>query len=864
MLLQKQEQKVENENQLELFNSRTTALSIEMEHEQEKLSKLEQEYSSLNSAMHRDETQAESFKDEIFELIKFQTEAKGEIAKRDALREQFLGRMDQLHTEKGHLESRLHQLEVHIQVLDKQENEMRENISFMENELLTLEKDRVEAQKEKETTGIRLSKEEKSLSEIQSRLSVLKEMEKENEGFFYSVKSLLNLPDKEKRGICGAVGQLLKVDQAYEVAIEASLGGAMQNIVTKTEEDAREAIGYLKAKNLGRATFLPVSAIKGRTFEGRPPILDEVGVVGTANELVGFEEIYRQVVENLLGRTIIVDNLEQAVILAKKYRHQYKMVTLDGDILNPGGAMTGGSKQKKAAHIFSRGREIRTLQENMESTGKVVHGLQDKLALFQEDMAEIEEQIVEKRLELQKLTVTLTSSHGDKEKTNNDAKENQERLQLILLEESQLNEQLERTQTDNQKNQEGLELSQKKMEEVSAQLGKFQDSLTDEKGKRDVLMEEITNLRIAISKKGQNISNIEETILRLKTENQSLFQQINEDEEKITFFIQSGQAKENLKAKLRDESDEMGAKTIALQEALGKTAEEKAHITQESELMEEKASQQRESARQMENELFRIETKSEKIEEEKIRITTQMWEEYEMTHRMAQEYAANRQNDEKSRPVKEIRGAIRALGDVNVGAIEQYKEVKERYGFLTQQRADILEAEEKLRGIIDELSILMEKQFREQFQVISENFSRVFQEMFGGGKAYLKLVDTERVLESPIEIIAQPPGKNLQNMQLLSGGERALTAIAILFSILHMKPSPFCILDEIEAALDDANVSRYAQYLKEFAKDTQFIVITHRKGTMEHADVMYGVTMQEKGISKLISVDFTEQQKNAI
>lgn len=863
-ILLKKEQKVENENQLELCNSRITALSIEKGHQQEKLSQLETEYASLNSTLHRDESQAESFKDEIFEQIKMSTEAKGEIAKREALKEQFLGRMEQLHTEKGHLESRLHQLEVHIQVLEKQENEMRENITFMEQELLTLEQDRLEAQREKDDAQVHLSKGEKNLSEIQSRLSVLKEMEKENEGFFHSVKSLLNLSDKEKRGICGAVGQLLKVDEAYEVAIEAALGGALQNVVTKTEEDAREAIGYLKNKNLGRATFLPISAIKGRTFEGRPAILDEIGVIGTAHELVGFDEIYRQVVENLLGRTVIVSNLEQAVVLAKKYKHQYKMVTLDGDILNPGGAMTGGSKQKKAAHIFSRSREIHTLQEKMEQAGKVVKELQDKLALLQEDMEDIEEQIVEKRLGLQKLTVTLSGSHGDKEKTERDAKESQERLNLVLLEESQLDEQLQRAEKDIQDNRQALSLCEKRMAEVSEELGKFQDTLTDDKGKRDALMEEITGLRIGISKNSQSIGNIEETNLRLKAENQTLLQQINEDEEKILSFMKSIDAKEGLKQKLREDADVLGQKTTALQEMLGKTAEKRTQVNQEVETLEQKAVEQRESARQMENELFRMETKREKIEEGKIRITTQLWEEYEMTHRMANEYAQSRQNQEEGRPVKEIRAQIRGLGDVNVGAIEQYKEVKERYAFLTQQRADILEAEEKLRGIIDELSILMEKQFKEQFAVISENFSRVFQEMFGGGKAYLKLVDRERVLESPIEIVAQPPGKNLQNMQLLSGGERALTAIAILFSILQMKPSPFCILDEIEAALDDANVSRYAQYLKKFAKDTQFIVITHRKGTMEYADVMYGVTMQEKGISKLISVDFSEQQKDAM
>lgn len=861
---QKLEKKTENENQLELCTSRITALHIELKYQQGQLNNLEQEYASLSSNLHRDETQAENYKDEIFEQIKAGTEAKGEIAKREALREQFLSRMEQLLEEKAHLESRVHQLEVHIQALYKQEAEMRENTSFMEKELFALEQDRIKALKEREEAQVRLSKEGKELSDIQSRLSVLREMERENEGFFHSVKSLLNLSDKEERGICGAVGQLLKVDEIYEVAMEGALGAAMQNVVTKTEENAREAINYLKQHSLGRATFLPISAIKGRTFEGRPPILDEVGVIGIAHELIEFDEIYRQIAENLLGRTIIVENLEQAVILAKKYRHQYKMVTLDGDILNPGGAMTGGSKQKKAAHIFSRGREIRSLQERMDSAGKIVGQLQEKLALLQEDIAEIEDQIMEKRMELQKLSVTLNTIHTDREKTSLDTKENQERLNLILLEEGQLKEQLLRAEADIQNSKEALVQSESRVEQVSAELMQFQGSLTDDKGKRDTIMTEITSLKIGISKNSQNISNVEETVLRLRKENEALLLQIKQDEEKITDFAVNTEQKEKVKVALLEASAVLDKKVVDLQWALAKTTEQKSKIAQEVDIVEQRRIDQREAARQMENELFRLETKWEKLEEEKIRITTQMWEEYEMTHRMAQEYAANRQNDLKIRAVKEIRGEIRALGDVNVGAIEQYKDVKERYAFLTRQKADILEAEEKLRGIIEDLSGLMEKQFREQFQLISESFSRVFQEMFGGGKAYLRLLDAERVLESPIEIVAQPPGKNLQNMQLLSGGERALTAIAILFSILHLKPSPFCILDEIEAALDDANVSRFAQYLKKFAKDTQFIVITHRKGTMEYADVMYGVTMQEKGISKLISVDFSEQKKDAM
>ena len=403
--------------------------------------------------------------------------------------------------------------------------------------------------------------------------------------------------------------------------------------------------------------------------------------------------------------------------------------------------------------------------------------------------------------------------------------------------------------------------SQKAMQFASEQLEAFQSSMSGEKEERDALMAEITQKKIDLSSAGQSVYSMEETLLRLKEEAAELEREQKKAAEQAAFYEKNTDLRQEQQEDLKQKAETLSDQAEALQNNLNETAAEKSRTAEAAAKAEETAAEWKETAGKLENELFRISAKKEKLEEEKQRITDQMWEEYEMTLRMAREYVENLPKDMEKRPVREWKNRVRELGNVNVGAIEQYQEVKERYEFLTAQRADILEAEEKLRQIIEELSQLMEKQFREQFKVISENFSEVFREMFGGGKAYLKLTDTENVLESPIEIVAQPPGKNLQNMQLLSGGERALTAIAILFSILKMKPSPFCILDEIEAALDDANVTRYARYLKQFAEETQFIVITHRKGTMEHADVLYGVTMQEKGISKLISVSFSEAEQ---
>ncbi|MDO4531102.1 MAG: chromosome segregation protein SMC [Bacillota bacterium] len=860
-MAEKAERIAENTAQQTDCGAKMEALRQDMDSRQKELDGLEEKYASLSDALIQDESKAESFKDEIFEQIRIGTEAKGEISKREAMQTQFHSRREQVLAEKEYTESRLHQLGVHLAALEKQENDRREHIRYLEQELDALERDRTHAVNQKQRAEASLSAQEKRISETRSRLSLLMEMEKEHEGFYNSVKSLLNLTDRAERGICGAVGQLLKVEEAYETAIEAALGGALQNVVTETEEDARDAIQYLKRHNLGRATFLPVTAIKGRPLEGKNAILAEVGVIGTAYDLVSFDEKFRQIALNLLGRILVVENLDRAVSLAKKYRHQYKLVTLEGDILNPGGAMTGGSMQKKALHVFGRSREIRNLRQALQGATDEASMMRERLLLASDDLQEIEDETVEKKMELQKVMVTLTGGSGEKEKTLQDQAELQEKLSLIALEETQLSAQLSAAEQEMEAFRQKAAAAEETMQRANENLEAFQSSLSGEKEERDALMAEITQKKIDLSAAGQTVYAMEETMLRLKREAETLEKEQQRAQAQAERYEQDTEQRAEEEADLHRRAEALEEEAACLQAEMQKTAEEKSTAAAAAAAAEEAAAEWKDRANRLENEVFRISAKKEKLEEEKQRITTQLWEEYEMTLRMAQEYAAGLPREREQQPVREWKNQIRALGNVNVGAIEQYREVKERYEFLTAQRADILEAEEKLHRIIEELSVLMEKQFREQFRLISENFSQVFKEMFGGGKAYLKLTDSANVLASPIEIVAQPPGKNLQNMQLLSGGERALTAIAILFSILKLKPSPFCILDEIEAALDDANVSRYARYLKQFAADTQFIVITHRKGTMEHADVLYGVTMQEKGISKLISVDFSEAEK---
>mgnify|MGYP000108183263 CR=1 FL=1 len=684
-MAEKAKKQTENEAEQELCRSKMAGLKLEMDARQEELDALQEEYASLSTVLSQDETKVESFKDEIFEQIRIGTEAKGEISKREAMQEQFLARRAQLLGEKEHTESRLHQFTVHLQALEKQENDRREQIRYLEQELTALEQDKRHALQEKQKAETSLSVQERRGSELQSRLALLSEMEREHEGYYNSVKSLLNLPDAKERGICGAVGQLLKVEETYETAIEAALGGALQNIVTETEEDARDAIGYLKRRNLGRATFLPVTAIKGRPLEGRQAILAEVGVIGTAYELVSFEEKFRQLAMYLLGRILVVENLDKAVQLAKKYRHQYKLVTLEGDILNPGGAMTGGSQQKKALHVFGRSREIRSLQEALQTANRTITEMRDRLALANEDLQEIEQETVEKKMELQRVMVTQSSDSGEKEKTLVEKQEAAERLSLLELEEKQLAEQTENAEKEIAALRERAASSETAMEAANAQLTAFQDSLTGGKEEKDMLMEEITQRKIALSSIGQNVYSMEEKLLRLQEEQKALRTEQKKAEEQAALYEKNTGLRLEQQEALQQRAAELEQQAQTAQSCLNETASEKQETAEKAAKAEETAAEWKETANKLENEQLRILAKKEKLEEEKQRITAQMWEEYEMTLRMAQEYTAGLPQEQEQLSVREWKGKIRALGDVNVGAIEQYKEVKERFEFLVMQ-----------------------------------------------------------------------------------------------------------------------------------------------------------------------------------
>lgn len=851
------------ENEISISASKSAAMGMSISTERQRLDELEKSFGSISRELSENEESVERYKSIMIENIKRSAEIKGEISKAEAMLAQFNEREESLRAEIAYAESQAEAGLTHALALEKQ---MAMDGQEAESAAKGLEDTTQKQEELAEATALlksTLLEREKQLNKKKSRLSVLSDMEKEHEGFYKSVKSILKLKesgDVRFKGIYGAVAELIRVDKRYETAIEAALGASLQNIVTVDEDAAKTAISYLKRNSLGRATFLPVNAVKGRMLgRERDSIAAEQGVSGIAQELIGYEPVFEGIMAQLLGRVIIMENLDDAIAFARKYKYSYKLVTLEGDILNPGGAMTGGSITGKSTNIFGRSREIGELRAEIEelklSVDKIYKAVSENKAIGEKYYSKI----TELKIKEQELATRLETAESEAQRSRSQADEAKNKLRLYSIENSQLDEQRNRIVKDLDSRRAELSGIDEESGKLTERLESYKGSLESERADRDRLLSEITDLKISISSREQKLDVINTDVKRYKKEIAELEAEIKDVLTQIERSGDEARDKEaqidSLKLSLLEIDASERECAAALEEADG----ERSRLEQEERELENRLNESLETASSLKNEGFRIETRIEKLAEEKQRLYDMMWEEYELTYHAALERpesgipaSALAENERR------LKAELKALGHVNVDAIEQYRELKERYAFLTEQKKDILEAEAKLLSIIDELTSLMEEQFREQFELISRNFNETFKEMFGGGKAYLKLSDEDNVLESGIEIIAQPPGKNLQSMLLLSGGERALTAIAILFSILKMKPSPFCILDEIEAALDDANVRRYARYLEKFAGDTQFIVITHRKGTMESADVLYGITMQEKGVSKLVSVSFTQ------
>ena len=833
----------------------------------DKLKQLEQERAEARRLL--EETQAaieelnnhiESGKNTIIDALNNRATIKSKMGRYDTM-------LEQVNIRKAELNSRLLRAR-------SDEAEQAENIKKLEeefeavNEVIRGLSDKQEAMEE-QLTAIReeLSGKDQKLRDTQvlyhqekSKLEALSNLTERYEGYGGSVKAVMEQKDREK-GIIGVVADIIRADAKYETAIETALGGNIQNIVTQDEETAKRMIGYLKKARAGRATFLPLTSITHPQEFRNPEALNEEGVIGMADELVEIDAEYRNVAKAMLGRIVVIDNVDHAVKIARKYDYGIRMVTLEGELLVPGGAISGGAF-KNNSNLLGRRREMEELEKKVRQyvidIDKLLNDIEDtkkrrnKLRL---DVEDIKGQLQRKFIEQNTARINVMQARDRKS-------EAEEGFGELKSEEQEIELQIKEIQVGKDEIARELEDSENLEKNVGVQIEGFQKELEEKRGEESGQASRVAEWDVEVEKMRQSEDFQRQNLERVDGELARYTQELTEVQEGLHLSKEEVERKkENILEIERtiaasytaqdDAARKLKEDTAAKEELSGK---QKNFFTSREELSERMAA--------LDKEVYRLESQKERMQESIESQINYMWDEYEITLSDAEALKDESMNDLPSmkKEIASLKDAIRRLGDVNVNAIEDYKNLMERYTFLKTQHDDLVEAEKTLLGIIEELDTSMRKQFNEKFAEINREFDKVFKELFGGGKGTLELIEDEDVLEAGIRIIAQPPGKKLVNMMQMSGGEKSLTAICLLFAIQNLKPSPFCLLDEIEAALDESNVGRFAKYLNKLTKNTQFIVITHRRGTMEKADRLYGITMQEKGVSTLVSVNLIDKE----
>ena len=692
-----------------------------------------------------------------------------------------------------------------------------------------------------------------------SKLEALSNLAERYEGYGGSVKKVMEQKEKVK-GIVGVVADIIQVEKKYETAIETALGANIQNIVTDDEEAAKQMISYLKTNKLGRATFLPLTSIRNPQKFRNAEALEEQGVIGTADTLVKIPDKYRDVAGSLLGRIVVVDKVDNALKLAGKYNHSIRIVTLEGELLVPGGAISGGA-YKNNSNLLGRRREIdelgqrvKKLSSSIEQINRDIESTKARRTRMRVDLEAIKNEIQRKSIEQNTARLNIAQARERME-------EEVESAASLRLEEQDIEKKILEIRRDKEEIEAELLSSEEQEKRIQEQIVILGEELEERRTAESEAAASVSEWDLKVEKKRQtlgfqqsNVDRIAGEMERFESELAEILQELEENRRQMECRQQSiAEIKETINASFlaQSESESQLKENMTRREEL--SGRQKSFFTRREELSEKRSV--------LDKETYRLNAQKERMEESLESQINYMWDEYEITLSDAAAMRDETLTDlaAMKKEIASLRDQIKKLGDVNVNAIEDYKNLMERFTFMTTQRDDLVEAEKTLEGIIEELDSAMRKQFAEKFAEIGREFDKVFKELFGGGKGTLELIEEEDILEAGIRIIAQPPGKKLQNMMQLSGGEKALTAISLLFAIQNLKPSPFCLLDEIEAALDDSNVGRFAKYLHKLTKNTQFIVITHRRGTMEQVDRLYGITMQEKGVSTLVSVSLIDK-----
>ena len=693
-----------------------------------------------------------------------------------------------------------------------------------------------------------------------SRLESLKNITERYDGYGNSIRKVMEQKEKNK-GIIGVVADIIKTKKQYETAIETALGGTIQNIVTDNEETAKGLITFLKQNKFGRATFLPLSAISGRDIKVDNTLANEKGAIGFANQLIECDSEFYELARYLLGRILVVDNIDNALAIARRHNHSVRIVTLEGDMLSPGGSMSGGAF-KNSSNLLGRRREIEELETSVAGSEKKLKSLEtelsnarEKLSVVRNELEQLKTELQEKQLAENTSSMNLEAAERKQEELNRAYTNSKRESEEIEVSVQQINAEIDACKI-------ALAESERHDKELTDKINSDNAKIEQNKAELAARQAEAEKRHIELANFSQQDTFAEENIKRVLRE----ISRLNDEADEIKDSLGSAddeirEKKENI-AKI---GETIAAAEAKIAEYAGITAKEREERDKVQEKQRELFTKREEISGRintLDKECLRISSRIEKIETMRDERIDYMWNEYELTLIRAAELRDESLNnsDVLRKSITGLKADIKKLGDVNVNAIEDYKEISERYIFLKTQHDDLITARDTLIKVIDELDTGMRTQFIEKFQEIKVEFDKVFKELFGGGGGTLELEEDVDILEAGIKIISQPPGKKLQNMMQLSGGEKALTAISLLFAIQNLKPSPFCLLDEIEAALDDSNVVRYAKYLHKLTKNTQFIVITHRRGTMAAADRLYGITMQEKGVSTLVSVDLIEDQ----
>ena len=818
---------------------------------QEQLQRIQEELARCNSGM-------ESGQSELIQLLQNKASIQAKQQKFDTM-------LEQCNIRKAELNKRLLDRKAQEEGLDSVLEEYTKDLEAVQQSIEELKNLEAELEKKNKDWKVKIIETNRGIDSTQteyhkqqSRLESLRNIAERYDGYGNSIRKVME-QKSEHKGLLGVVSDLIQVDKEYETAIETALGGNIQNIVTEDEETAKQMIAYLKKNRLGRATFLPLTSVSAKANPKNEAALGETGVIGLANKLVKCDPKYDEIAAYLLGRVLVVDTIDHAIALAKKHHYSLHMVTLEGEYLSPGGSMTGGAF-KNSSNLLARNREIEELEIQ-------VNQLKDELKKLRERKDDIEtaialnaDEVEENKEKLQGLLIRKNTAQMNVERAKQQRNESESVFEGLRKESEGIKRQVEEIKQNKQQTLEELEFSKNREKEIEEESKKYQ-AIVEEQTKEEARASEIlSGIQLEVASITKTIEFAQENIDRVEAELEKF------DAERESLVENAAHAKEDALQKKKDIEeiqktiDASSTTNSELDEELKRSKEIREKMSEDYKGFFKKQEEISQRRNDLDKEIFRLSNQREKLAESEELQTNYMWTEYELTPHTALELQKDiyKDADALKKLIREVKDEIRKLGDVNVNAIEEYKDVSKRYGDLKTQHDDIVEAEATLVGIIEELDEGMRRQFSEKFAEIQREFDSSFKQLFGGGKGTLELVEEEDILECGIRIIAQPPGKKLQNMMQLSGGEKALTAIALLFAIQSLKPSPFCLLDEIEAALDDSNVSRYANYLNKLTQNTQFIVITHRRGTMTAADRLYGITMQEKGVSTLVSVNLIE------